>query len=843
VAGVAAVAAVWSQPPADPKPPRADGPPAATRTEPPLPAGAVARLGWDPLRLGHAPAALTADGKRVVAVSAAAVVHVFDAATGRLLDRRTLGDRRDLSPQTSAPSLSADGAVAAIVERTPEGTRVTAYEPATGKQLLRLDSAQAHALSPDGRSLAAVVRDDRRGWMLRVYDLGTGRGPAVARAGAPSHLWFAPDGKRLLASTAGGPDALVCFDVAGAKQAWEARPGANAAAVTPDGRIVFLAKPDTKERIRALDMESGKPADGVRLPDYQVAGDLAVAGDRLLLVPLRTGEIAVWDYRSGKELRRLRATTRNFLSVLAYPAADGKTAVTDGDGLRRWDLATGEQIFGPAGDPAHFGAIQALAFLPDGALVSADTGAGLRRWDVAAGRPVGESGRAAAPALRATRLGVRAAQVEWSRLKILDGAGRPVGEIKFPDDRTPRTPDTFWQYALLGDGRTAVTYLPRKGQPSVVAVTDYVSGQTVSRAEIPEPATFGYFQGFSPCGRWLMFRGQVYAVSNGRSVWAPSAGKGWQVSEQEPATFSPDGRLVCCRVSVSESPRIEDFDRGEYDVWEVASGARVIRLTAKHLGRTAISPDNRTLAYATGYGVHLIDLATEKVIAEYEDPGITCANFLTGVSETLVFSADGRSVATGHWDGSILVWPVPRPAAAPLRPADRDAAWADLAAADGRTARAAIDRLARDPAAAVDLLAERFKAPAPPASADVPALIKTLDSPAFAAREKAARSLREVGPKAGPALREALPKATAEAKERIERLLAAFDPTPQLPRTGDALRGARAIEVLERVGTPAAQALLRAWADQTADVSLAAEANLALDRLQVRGEKPDRRGK
>src|SRR5262249_50093777 len=159
-----------------------------------------------------------------------------------------------------------------------------------------------------------------------------------------------------------------------------------------------------------------------------------------------------------------------------------------------------------------------------------------------------------------------------------------------------------------------VTYFPRKGQPSLVSVTDYVAGKIVSRAEIPEPGTFSYFQGFSPCGRWLIFKGQVYAVASGRPVWSPSAGEGWQVSEQETATFSPDGRLVSCRVSVTQSARQEDFERGEHDVWEVATGTRITRLTSKYLGRAAISPDNVILAYATGYGVHLIDLTTGKLL-------------------------------------------------------------------------------------------------------------------------------------------------------------------------------------------------------------------------------------
>src|SRR5262249_61024887 len=129
------------------------------------------------------------------------------------------------------------------------------------------------------------------------------------------------------------------------------------------------------------------------------------------------------------------------------------------------------------------------------------------------------------------------------------------------------------------------------------------------------------FQGFGPCGRWLAANGQAFAVSTGKPVWVPSAGEGWEMWKQSTATFSPDSRLLCGRVSVSSSAKREDFERGEHDVWELASGKRLVRLQAQQLERVAFSPDNRTLAYVTGFGVHLVDLVTGKLLAEYEDPG------------------------------------------------------------------------------------------------------------------------------------------------------------------------------------------------------------------------------
>jgi hypothetical protein len=166
---------------------------------------------------------------------------------------------------------------------------------------------------------------------------------------------------------------------------------------------------------------------------------------------------------------------------------------------------------------------------------------------------------------------------------------------------------------------------------------------------------------------------------------------------------------------------------------------------------------------------------------------------------------------------------------------ERDATWDDLAGEAG-TARRAVARLAADPDAALALLKTKLRAPAPPADVDVPALLRALDSRAFAEREKATARLREAGLKEERALREALPTATPEVKERIDRLLAERNPVPHLPLMGENLRGARAIEVLERVGTPAAAAMLKAWVEQAGNPHLAVEARLALGRMPIAEE-------
>ena len=84
---------------------------------------------------------------------------------------------------------------------------------------------------------------------------------------------------------------------------------------------------------------------------------------------------------------------------------------------------------------------------------------------------------------------------------------------------------------------------------------------------------------------------------------------------------------------------------------------------------------------------------------------------------------------------------------------------------------------------------------------------------------------------------------SAEAKRRIEGLLSVMPATVQgLPVPGETLRGVRAVEVLERVGTAQARELVAGWADQAKDPRLAGEARAALGRPgPAGGRKPPER--
>jgi hypothetical protein len=159
--------------------------------------------------------------------------------------------------------------------------------------------------------------------------------------------------------------------------------------------------------------------------------------------------------------------------------------------------------------------------------------------------------------------------------------------------------------------------------------------------------------------------------------------------------------------------------------------------------------------------------------------------------------------------------------------------WDNLAG-PGPKAYSALTTLADHPAQAVALLRQHLRPAQPPEG--VAKLIADLDSGDFDQREQATRELAKLGGLAEPALREALAgKPSAEAKRRIEEVLQRLTEPVRDPAT---LRHIRAVEVLERLASDDARALLRELAQGAPGATLTREARLSLQRL-----KPSTQGK
>ncbi len=165
---------------------------------------------------------------------------------------------------------------------------------------------------------------------------------------------------------------------------------------------------------------------------------------------------------------------------------------------------------------------------------------------------------------------------------------------------------------------------------------------------------------------------------------------------------------------------------------------------------------------------------------------------------------------------------------------EAEKAWAELASADAPVAFAALRRLAADPERAVPVLRERLRPVKPVDAKELEQLVRQLDSPRFAERQKAGQELEKRADAAADELRQALEKSTAaETRKTLQEIIARLDtPAP------DVLQGIRAVEALEWMATPEAARLIETLASGASGARLTREAADVLERRKNKHRVP-----
>jgi RNA polymerase sigma factor (sigma-70 family) len=831
-------------PPGAQQPPdhaRATAKPAATPQAPtdlygdPLPAGAVARLGTVRFRDFSGPAPQLAYARRgKVLISTGAQffgVSAWDADSGRPLYRLAtprLGMSLAVSPDGNSLFCQGDLGI------------FWGIDSATGKVLRQFpgDWGQA-AFSADGRIVAVAAN---QGWKMFRWDFATGkRLPELANDGEiGSAVAFSPDGK--LMATAASDNTIRLWDTMGGKERRRLKghdrlvcslafaPGGKILASTGEGSLIRLWDLNTGQTVRQVKGKEAYHARVVFSPDGKLLASWGGSG-QLNRSSIQIGVLRLWDADTAQELRRWKN-----IQAFAFSPNGKVLATTSWDGvIRRWDTVTYEEIDPPQG---HIGRLWSLRFGPDGrTLVSRGFDGQVAEWDQTTAR------------VRRWLFGgpARSPETAHWRAEAVSADGKVVALLdwRFPPPEKPDHRIRLWD-ALVGKELPALNTggmrrwqcaLSPGGEFLAAAGNDGIrlwhvaTGKELHHLQC-SPGSFA----LSPDGTRLATTGEsndkqggsaensicLWDVANGKELRRWDSGQRWH----RRLDFSPDGkRLVSAEVN---SVRI----------WEMDSGKEILHLHGVgYHDEPAFSPSGRVLAmggrrqWSEGDRFHesgtirLWDSFSGEKIREFDVP--------QGRVAALAFAPDGRALASGGSDSTILLWnlsdAVRNVKRASLTTADLERLWSDLGG-EAAKADSALWALALSPRQSLPFLQQRLRSSMPPDVKQIANLLADLDSKSFAARSKALQALQEMNENAEAPLRKLVEKTTSlEVRRRLELVWKTWNKT--------LLRRLRAVEALEQMEAPGSRQLLLAMARETNHPRVVEAANAALARLAKREQR------
>lgn len=766
------------------------------------------------------------DGARIV-TSGYQGINVWDARDGKLVKQAASGNPNG---RNGMIHVSDDGKFVAIGHQYEVGN-VRVIDLTAGGQVSSVKPEQNAgvfgALSPKGETLATWGQHYNRGnakqedvtriaRTVQLWDAQDGKEKAALVSDIPqiTAVRFSPDGVKV---AAGGNGVVQLWDVATGKleRRFAGRSGQGAQlAFSADGRTLSAAGQDGC--VQSWDIATGRRAGTCEGPATVVSGLRYRPDGQLLAWATNANAVEIWEVPSGKRLTPAGGHTAAIHALQFAP--DGKTLVSCGqDGrILRWDPATGAEL-GPfelketAARRRTYGYRRGMlgqgVFSPNGKYLIAPGANGVSSvWDVDGG-------------LELFALTNPNGYVDMGGIIAFSGDSTRLVAMTRYSGRDQNLPIPVW------DLETGLPLPPLRGQKG-----DFTCAALSTDAGIVVTAAYNYQpQGGQLAEAW------AWDLTTGKVLSKVSA-----ANTQISSVVFLDHRLYAL-FSYNSPGGIKVYDAvtgREMRTLEGPKGSNQTMGTA-----LALSPDRRLLAFAPqGHEVYAKDGTSRpsgrRVVVWEVASGAVRHEFggIEGNMTALAFSRDGKTLAGGSSDTTIYLWDLKPKAdrADALSTTALDALWTTLDGPDGKKAEAALRTLAARPAEALPFLKGQVKpvAGVKPDPEKIRKLIADLDSPRYAVREKAMQDLERLGNHAREPVAEALkkPGLTPEVRERLEKLTDAVNK----PDTGaEWVRSLRAVEALERIGTPDAVAHLKDLA-AGGDAPPTRGAREALGRLGVK---------
>jgi WD40 repeat protein/tRNA A-37 threonylcarbamoyl transferase component Bud32 len=379
------------------------------------------------------------DGRRLATASSDHTVRVWDAATGKelLLLRGHIGEVRSVcfSPDgRRLASASHDCTVRLWDAETgqavhtlrghtgpvfsvcfsPDGRRLASASHDCTVRLWDAEAGQAvRALEDSNGQVASVCfsPDSRRlaygdsGHMVWLWDVATGPVRLLGGPGPVFSVCFSPDGRRL-ASACGGVDAELQPRPSGEVKVWDAQTGHElltlkghtgpvfSVCFSPDGRRLASAcggvdaegKPHPSGDVKVWDARTGQELLTLKGHTGQVRGVCFSPDSRHLASASEDQTVRLWDADTGQEVRTLTGHLADVTSVCFSPDGRRLATASSDNTVRVWDAATGQELLLLMG---HIDDVRSVCFSPDGRrLASGSDDKTVRVWDAGTGQEV-----------------------------------------------------------------------------------------------------------------------------------------------------------------------------------------------------------------------------------------------------------------------------------------------------------------------------------------------------------------------------------------------------------------------------------------------------------------------
>jgi WD40 repeat protein len=604
-----------------------------------LPPGAKARVGTARMvKMGDwsgaewSAATLTPDGKFLLSSVKAGAIEKIDVSTGRVVG--TIGEKVAARTGREFLYLSADGKVGA----TALSKSITAWDARTGRELNRIErklpfGTNAVALSADGSTLSIGDEPERQPGMAPrklsalVWTVGEAKRRvevevtptesafvALSRDGKLLVTWGLKWEARVKSDREFGTHPVQFWDATSGKALGQVTVEAsrvNAVAFSPDGKVAAVG--DEKGATLLIDPQTGRELaklagtpEGNRLVFSDDGKSLAIAG--------WDGTVQLWDIATNQVISTTKCPVWIWHSrvgmvftgerqLAAHAAQDSRVIV--------WEVPSGK-LLSPFS--AHTKPPESLAFTPDGKELLSN--------------------------------GPR-----WTALRWDPATGKPLGTVKFeiPERTTSRT---YHDVQLFPGGTLALTS---------VAESLYIH----------DPRTGKLVREFGTRGRddtsLTSADGELMLAQRG---WGLNK-RSWVVTAKELATDKklaelelPGGVMYCLPVTTPDRTKLvvpiyvparggtnADVVVGLYDL---KTGKKLGEVTdagdPKYLG-VAPGPGNTAILTDAKYGLRILDFAAGKVAHRINTGGLM-------PSAGPVLSPDGKLFAVGLIDADLPTRPV-----------------------------------------------------------------------------------------------------------------------------------------------------------------------------------------